>query len=66
MGEVAWCMGFRSDNTQNYAEKGSDHHKTWELLRVAYLGTIDEFLMPYVQECLAKKVVSIGRSEHTP
>ena len=52
MSEAAWCMEFHSENAQKYAKKDSDHHKTWEQLRVTYLHSIYEFLVPYVQECL--------------
>ena len=58
MSEVAWCMGFRSENAQKYAKKGGDHHKTWELLRTTYLGTIDELLVPYVRDCMTESLVS--------
>ncbi|KAJ8017459.1 hypothetical protein HOLleu_45119 [Holothuria leucospilota] len=50
--DLAFAMGFRTENAQRYAKNGSDHHKSWELLCILYEGTLDELLYPYVTSCL--------------
>lgn len=45
-------MGFRSEIAQKYALKGSDHHKSWELLNIFYHGTMSELLLPYIRKCM--------------
>ena len=52
MKDLAFCMGFHSDNAPKYAKSASDHHKAWEILQIVYLRRIDELLLPYVRECL--------------
>ena len=49
--DLAEVLSFRSPNAQRYAKACSDNHKSWELLRVFYLGTLDELLVPYVRFC---------------
>lgn len=56
MKDVAYVMGFRSPNAQQYARSGGDHHKSWELMTIMLHGTLDELLVPYVRQCMSKKV----------
>ncbi|XP_041477204.1 uncharacterized protein LOC121425250 [Lytechinus variegatus] len=53
MKDVALCMGFCSEAAQKYAKSGADHHKSWELMQIAFLGSLDELLVPYIREKLA-------------
>ena len=46
-------MGWRSEATQNSAKRCHDNHKTWQLLMVLYLGTLQELLLLYVRDCEA-------------
>ncbi|KAJ8030711.1 hypothetical protein HOLleu_27195 [Holothuria leucospilota] len=50
--DLALSMGFRSEIAQKYALKGSDHHKSWELLNIFYHGTMSELLLPYIRKCM--------------
>ncbi|KAJ8048815.1 hypothetical protein HOLleu_01285 [Holothuria leucospilota] len=50
--DLALSMGFRSEIAQKYALKGSDHHKSWELLNIFYHGTMSELLLPYIRRCM--------------
>ena len=50
--DLALAMGFRSEIAQKYALKGSDHHKSWELLNILYHGTMSELLLPYIRDCI--------------
>ena len=54
--ELAKAMNFKSIYAQQYARSGGDNHKTWELIRIFYLGTLDELLRPYVKHCIAIQV----------
>lgn len=54
--DLAFCMGFCTGNAQKYAKKGSDHHKSWELLYILYEGTLDELLVPYVRMCIKANI----------
>ncbi|KAJ8027943.1 hypothetical protein HOLleu_30043 [Holothuria leucospilota] len=53
MKDLAFAMGFCSEAAQQYAKKGSDHHKSGELLCILCHGTIEELLVPYVRMCKA-------------
>ncbi|KAJ8309717.1 hypothetical protein KUTeg_011582 [Tegillarca granosa] len=50
--ELCKLMGLKSENAQNAAKKCTDNHKTWSLLQIAYEGTLQELMIPYVRECL--------------
>ena len=45
-------MGLTSENAKKYAEKGSDHHKLWDVLQATYVAFADELILPYVKHCL--------------
>ncbi|XP_072050462.1 uncharacterized protein [Amphiura filiformis] len=49
--DLADVLSFKSLNAQRYAKACSDNHKSWEMIRVFYLGTLDELLLPYVRHC---------------
>ena len=49
---VASELGFVSENAQKYMRKGSDHHKTMSVLRVAHIGLWKEMLIPYIRDRL--------------
>ena len=53
--ELARVLSFKSLNAQKYAKSCGDNHKAWEILRVFYLGTLDELLIPYVRYCKTVK-----------
>ncbi|KAJ8022554.1 hypothetical protein HOLleu_37485 [Holothuria leucospilota] len=54
--DLAYCMGFCTENAQKYAKKASDHHKSWELLCILYEGSVEELLLPYVRSCVESQV----------
>ncbi len=53
--DLAEVLSFRSPNAQRYAKACSDNHKAWEMMRVFYLGTLDELLVPYIRHCKQNK-----------
>lgn len=38
LSKLACELGFVSENAQKYIQKGSDHHKTMSVLKVAHIG----------------------------
>ena len=53
LSQVARELGFVSDAAQKYVRKGSDHHKTMSILRVAHVGLWQEMLIRYICERLS-------------
>ena len=43
-----FMINFTSENALNYAKKGSDHHKLWQFMDIAYLSVSQELLLLYV------------------
>lgn len=54
LSHLASELGFVSEAAQKYVRKGSDHHKTMFVLKVAHLGLWQEMLIPYVRERLSE------------
>jgi len=54
LSHLASELGFVSEAAQKYVRKGSDHHKTMSVLKVAHLGLWQEMLIPYVRERLSE------------
>ena len=50
LSKLASELGFVSENAQKYMRKGSDHHKTMSVLRVAHIGLWKEMLIPYIRD----------------
>ena len=48
-------LGFKSPKAQEYLLKGSDHHKTWQLLEMLYSAVGLELLHPYVMQACKSK-----------
>ena len=48
---LAYVVGFESPKAQLYCKKGSDHHKTWNLLEIMYYSLTEELLIEYVKSC---------------
>lgn len=46
-------LGFVSEAAQKFLRKGSDHHKTMSVLKVAQIGLWKELLIPYIRERLS-------------
>lgn len=46
-------LGFVSEAAHKYVRKGSDHHKTMSILKVAYVGLWQEKSIPHVSERLS-------------
>ena len=53
--KMANILGFRSASAQSYCRKATDHHRSWDMIHVAFNGTLDELLVPYVRHCLFAK-----------
>ncbi|CAG2197472.1 unnamed protein product [Mytilus edulis] len=45
-------MGFESDSAKNFAKSCKDHHKSWRLLLIFHLGTLQELVLPYVRHSM--------------
>lgn len=52
---LAYELGFKSEAAQNFVRKGSDHHKTMSVIKVAHIGLWCELLVPYVKDRLRSK-----------
>ena len=50
--KLASELGFVSDAAQKFVKKGSDHHKTMSVLKVAHIGLWKELLIPYIRDRL--------------
>lgn len=50
--KLASELGFVSDAAQKFVKKGSDHHKTMSILKVAHIGLWKELLIPYIRDRL--------------
>ncbi|CAC5422487.1 unnamed protein product [Mytilus coruscus] len=48
-------MGFESDASKLFAKRCKDHHKSWRLLLIFHLGSLQELVLPYVRHCLLLK-----------
>ena len=49
--DVCKELGLVSPNAQEYARKGSDHHKIWEILEICYIVFTDEILYQFYKYC---------------
>ena len=56
MKEVCRTLGFKTEESLKYAKRGSDHHKMGQILEVTYLAMADELLLPYVRDCVIKRI----------
>ena len=52
VGYLAYSIGFESPKAQAYCKRGSDHHKTWDLIQIMYIGLTQELLVPYVRHAI--------------
>ena len=52
--DLAKLLGFQSEKAISYCKKATDHHKTWDIIRIALEGTSAEMVLPYVRMCLQK------------
>ena len=50
---LAQLMGWRSENALQNAKKCTDTHKTWQMILVFYIGTLEELLVNYARISLA-------------
>lgn len=57
--DIAYSVGFESKKAQEYCKKGSNHHKTWDLIQIMYIGLTQELLLPYVRECCANEQIGL-------
>ena len=56
MNDLVKRMGWRSEAAQQSARKCYDNHKTWQLIMVFHLATLQELVLPYVRECIEGQV----------
>ena len=47
---LVYQLGFQSPKAQQYLLKGSNHHKSWQLMKVLYTAFSLELVYPYVTE----------------
>ena len=64
LSKLASELGFVSENAQKYMRKGSDHHKTMSVLRVAHIGLWKEMLIPYIRDRLASGSPDISVNDY--
>ena len=50
--KLASELGFVSNAAHKFVKKGSDHHKTMSILKVAHIGLWKELLIPYIRDRL--------------
>ena len=53
LSKLASELGFVSEAAQKFVRRGSDHHKTMSVLKVAHIGLWKEMLIPYVRDRLS-------------
>ncbi|XP_067021906.1 uncharacterized protein [Acropora muricata] len=53
LSKLASEIGFVSEAAQKFVRRGSDHHKTMSVLKVAHIGLWKEMLIPYVRDRLS-------------
>lgn len=50
-------LGFKYSKAQAfYFQKGSDHHKLWNVLEIMYLSLVMELMVFYVRGCVSRDV----------
>ena len=49
--DIAKVLGFKSEKALAYAQRCSDHHKTWQIIGLMYTGITDELLVPFIRSC---------------
>ncbi|CAL8110280.1 unnamed protein product [Orchesella dallaii] len=54
---IAELLGFRSAKAKSYCQSGSDHHKSWSILRIVFEGIVDELLYSYVVKGLSEPTI---------
>lgn len=63
LSHLASELGFELEAAQKYVKRGSDHHKTMSILKVAHLGLWQELLIPCVRERLRSRL-SVSVNEY--
>ena len=58
-------MGFKSELAQNCAKRCTDHHKSWSLLVVFYIGSLRELVHCYLKALNEEKFPSKGNPSLT-
>ena len=53
LSKLASELGFVSEAVQKFVRRGSDHHKTMSVLKVAHIGLWKEMLVPNVRDRLS-------------
>ncbi|CAG2198284.1 unnamed protein product [Mytilus edulis] len=48
-------MGFCTDSSKQFAKSCKDHHKSWRLLLIFHLSSLQELVLPYVRNCLSTR-----------
>ena len=52
LSDLALLMGYKSLKAQVACKNASDHHKSWQILKIFLYGTADELIRPYIKHCL--------------
>ena len=55
--DLAKLLGFQSEKAISYCKKATDHHKTWDIIRIALEGTSAEMVLPYGRMCLLVQAI---------
>ena len=56
--DLAKVLHFDSPAAQNYCKAATDHQKSWDILRIAFIAGAKELLLPYVREKKAEATSS--------
>ena len=60
LSDLSYIMGFKSDAAQASTRKCVDNHKSWQLMLMFYIGSIEEMILPYVRSCMERKKEPTG------
>ena len=52
--DMAYLMNFKSENALRACKRVSDHHKGWQLLKIARVAISKELVLPFVRSQMAK------------
>ena len=63
--DIAKVLGFKSEKALAYAQRCSDHHKTWQIIELMYTGIADELLVPFIRSCKKDGIQSTVQSYWT-
>ena len=54
---LAGVLNYKSDKALKCCKNAYNHHKSWQILVIAFFGTCDELIVPYVREAMENNAV---------